>query len=83
MRNVSISITNAIFEFSTPKLANPQIFMSPPPYFVLYENDNVSSSDSVVCCRAEGPSGFSIPRLRGVPSQLLLVFLFSGDEVLE
>ena len=34
---------------------------------------------SVVGWRAEGPSGFSTPRLRGDPSLLLLLFFFSGS----
>ena len=34
------------------------------------------ATDSVVDRRAEGPSGFSTPRLRGVPSLLLLEFSF-------
>ena len=40
-------------------------------------------SDSVVGWRAEGPSGFSTPRIRGVPSLLLLGFSFSVDEEVE
>ena len=42
--------------------------------------------DSVVGWRAEGPSGFSTPRLGGRgggPSLLLLEFSFSGDEKVE
>ena len=51
---------------------------------ILYLSAISRMTISVVCWRAEGPYGFSTPRLRGggggVPSLLLLLFSFTGDK---
>ena len=75
------------FIFNSFKFITNNDDMSPKNHLTKMKHDNPNKITigrfSVVGWRAEGPSGFSTPRLGGVPSLLLSVFSFSGDEEVE